>query len=555
MSQRGIGQKRKRQQADKEKLKQYGIDLPEIPGLPVQVIPLHVFALRKTGAFFRKDASESTVKPFLSSEEDDDAEMQTNEAQNSASAAATSATTASVVDTLMHRVDQAATAETRNSYQERQRKIRLNECRDAIKSWLEALRREMKDRKSGTVLVAAIEHLWGFLEEAKEKVSIRRTCLHLAGHLLEKSAELRRWFLEKSNRLGKWTEMLVNTQQQRETNNNTVYRLFQREGFMLLQHLDGMGYSDVYPRLRVAMQRLEQQFPSIKQDVSSESVAATSMSELRKIRDIALQHSEKEQTVVRRLLDRSDRCMKILVPRFGEDSLRTGEDAVEEKKTGHDDSDNDDDIDWEDGIVGDVNDGVDSRSGAEEQKESHADAVERTLAVMQTAAQMRAGQLEIAFDATTEANAVVTLEMTQAKEKLGLYTKKLRDRHVERLGQWIDALTRADNLIMTEDNGSLLQMESDARQRRRNILESALQLKAQVSSCLSSAQRLVAQSEAETSSRVGIATAPPPALHLLNSQAAEPRSSTRLATVLNRQRPRTVNHATKRSAKIRITYR
>ena len=562
MSQRGVGQKRKRQQADKEKLKQYGIDLPEIPGLPVQVIPLHVHALRKTGTFFRKDGQEYIVEPFVSLEGGGDGdEVQTNEAQNSASA--TTMTTTSVVDTLMRRVDQAATAEARNSEQERQRKIRLRECRDAVKSWLEALRREMKDRKGGTVVVAAMEHLWIFLEDAKEKISIRRTCLHLAGHLLEKSAQLRRWFLEESNRLGKWTEMIVDTQRDA---NDTVYRLFQREGFMLLQHLDGMGYSDVYPRLRVAMQRLEQQFPWIRQqNISSEAVTAASMSELRRIRDIAIGNWEKEQSVIRRLLDKSDRCMNVLVPRLGEGSSRakalSGKDAGEEKNARLEDKDDDDDdVDWEDGYMGGGDDGADRISRVEEEHhESHEEAVERTLAVMQTAARMKTGQLEISFDATTEAHAVVTPEMVQAKERLGMYTKKLRGRHVERLGQWIDALTRADNLIVTRDHGSLVQMESDARQQRRDILENALQLKAYVSSCLSSAQRLlltqseVIESRNSTSSTSGV-TGPPPASLPLNLQA-QPRSNTRLATLLNRQRPRTANHARKRSAKIRITYR
>ena len=322
---------------------------------------------------------------------------------------------------------------------------------------------------------------------------------------------------------------------------------------MLLQHLDSMGYSELYPRLRVAMQRLQQQFPWIEEEVSSSQAAAAGLSQLRQIRDLALQHWEKEKDVVRRILERSDACMRILVPRFGEDApaveetpplVRTENIAATD---GENDDDDDDDIAWEDGFEEEENaDTVES----EQPEESHAEAVERTLAVMQSSARMQAGQLEISFDATTEEQTTITPQMMESKRKLEKFVERLRHRHVERLNTWIDALTRADSLMQGE-GGSLVRMTAESRQRRRETLQNALQLKADISSCLSSAKRLVSSStQMEMESTHGTSLQRPGAS--LNIQSAT--RNERLATALNRRRPQMLDHTRKRSAKIRIKY-
>ena len=48
--------KRKRRQ---EKLQQYGIDLPEIPGVPVEIIPVLVHALKVTTKFFQHETTQA----------------------------------------------------------------------------------------------------------------------------------------------------------------------------------------------------------------------------------------------------------------------------------------------------------------------------------------------------------------------------------------------------------------------------------------------------------------------------------------------------------------
>lgn len=513
--------------------------------MPVHVIPLHMFALRKTGIVFRKDAIETCVQPFWV--EDEEETTQTNEALQTAQE---SRRGGNVVDAILQRVDQAAATETLNSNTERERKTRHMEYRDAVKSWLEALRREMKDSKNAAVVLAAMEHLWEFLLDDKEKVSIRRTCLHLGSRLLEKSADARRWFLEESNRLGKWTEAMVNTRKEQKLSD----QLFQREGFVLLQHLASMGYGELYPRLNVAMQRLQQQFPWIEEEVSSESMVAAGLTQLRHLRDLALQHWEKERNVVRRILDRSDACMKTLVPRVGEESCAAHgtEPAALTQVTSNDndkDDDDDEDIEWEDGFMEDEEEDDEVTTRTEHAEESHAEAVERTLAVMQSSARMRAGQLEIAFDDTTEGPTTVTPQVVNARARLEKCVGRLTNRHVDRLNVWIDALTRADNLVEGED-GSLTQMTADARQLKRETLQSALQLKADVSSCLSSAKRLVDISLQAESKQESVMSSP--AVASLDMQSV-PRNE-RLATALNRSRPRVLDHSRKRSAKIRIKY-
>lgn len=560
MSQGGGGQGRKRKrQLDREKLQQYGIDLPEIRGLPVQVIPLHVFAMRKTGVFFRKDAKDSVIKPFLVV---DDASDENEQDQATSASAITGAATGGegVMDSIMQRVSQAAAAVSENTTEVREKKERRRECREAVTSWLDALRREMRDRRNSSngaiVVIAAMEHLWSFLMDDDEKLSVRRTCLHLVGHLLEKSSDLRRWFLEESNRIGNWTDAFIKTRNERDA----AFQLFQREGFLLLQHLDDAGYSDLYPRLRVAMQSFQQRFPWIDQDVSANANTGMSLSQLRQLRDVALDHWEKEEQIVRRLLTSCDKFMKILMPRIGDEEESEEEiEAAEDSMMGNapnaeenedDEQKEEEDIDWEDGII-EEDDDVPAEI---QQTESHADAVERTLAVMQSSVLMRTGQLEINFDAaTTEPNSV-TPQMINAKEKLGSCVKKLRDRHVERLNTWVDALTRADTLVVGE-GGSLVQIPSDMQQFRRDALRRALRLKAEVLSTLSSANRMDVATGATTTATT--ATQPTGAVPRRTAPLnSKPRpQNERLAAAINRRTTQTIDHTRKRSSKVRIKYR
>jgi hypothetical protein len=551
-----VGRKRKRKGEKKERLQQYGIDLPDIPGLPIQVIPLHVFALRKTGVFFRKNAVESLVKPFR---------VEGGEGGDSrdriAMAETRQAAVGGVMASIMHRVDEAAAAVSQDREDLRQKKQRLQECRDAVQSWLQALRREMKDSKGSAGLFGAVEHLWGFLVDSDERIAVRRTCLHLLGHLMAKSAESRRWFLEESNHLGRWTEALVHPSQ-----TDTPARLFQREGFLLLRHLDTMGYSDLYPRLRVAIQRFQQQFPWIEEsNLTTGTLSATSLPLLRQRRDLAMDKFQTEEAIVRRLLVRCDKFMRIIVPRFGDESVadegRHTESHEEAQTRIMDDAngeEDDEDIDWEDGITdhASTQQTFDIESSVPE--ESHAEAVERTLAVMQSTARMQTGQLEISFDTARDATIQETLtqSMIEARAELSKCANILKTKHVERLNTWVDALTRADTLIESEGR-SLVQMASDLQHRRRVVLQKTLELKAEVMTSLSSAMCLVTLSVSDVQPTQSAGTLRQAGMlrSHTRTRATQPATNERLATALNRRRAQTGDHSKKRSARVRIKYR
>ena len=152
-----------------------------------------------------------------------------------------------------------------------------------------------------------------------------------------------------------------------------------------------------------------------------------------------------------------------------------GNDSANNNDNGNDDDDDDDgDIDWEDG-----DDGFEDDDAVNDSNE-HFDAVERTLAAMESAGGLRGGEIEINFGhpgpsaaATTTpvvAVAGIALEDTEqptstiasaaavaaSNPKLMTRLKKclrsLSGRHVPRISMWLDGLTNAGNLVLRAEH-------------------------------------------------------------------------------------------------------
>jgi hypothetical protein len=129
-----------------------------------------------------------------------------------------------------------------------------------LEAWLNTIHRYVRnnrrqDKKASRFPVAVLQHLWHVGLDHK-RWSIRRcSTLFLAGKLLEKSADCRKWWLEDDSRnLVEWMDAVLSE----EETEAPVKRLWQREVYEMLIHLESKGYGDYYPTLSVAVQRFQQ---------------------------------------------------------------------------------------------------------------------------------------------------------------------------------------------------------------------------------------------------------------------------------------------------------
>ena len=419
-----------------EKLRQYGVDLPEIPGLPVQVIPLHCHAIKATAKLIRSREFCRQVLPptfdcVLQQQQQQPSEdtfetgaipaastaHSSNRHHNSNS---NSSTSRNVLDNILQRVDESSSsaAAVAQSQQEEEERVQSRQIRqsyqDGVHAWLNAIHRCVRDNSRRTtsskhwsghntttttttqnqqqqqhqqpnnddddavtvsthtsVPVAALQHLWESSlaadnNNSDRKVVVRRTTLHLMSKLLEKSSEARKWWFSENSIMDsnpatgsssnnhnnksvlmEWMDRLCDCR----NNNNSHHsypdriQLWQQEAYLFLNYLDAKGYSDFYPTLPVAIQRLEQLAPpsvliaataaaandqtivsSEEQAVAPRAVAVNgstttqqqsrSMADWRRIRNGAMQHWEEMQERVNKLLRRGQTCLDILVPRI-----------------------------------------------------------------------------------------------------------------------------------------------------------------------------------------------------------------------------------------------
>jgi hypothetical protein len=456
----GYSYKRKRappkpKESKTARLKEYGLDLPDIPGLPIQVIPLQLNALKVTTKFFQQDmaAKASAIPPYEVQVQSD---TSTDASTERISAISTGSSSLSVMESIMNRLEKSTAALPPE--EERLSQERTKRKKEALESWLEAIHRCVRDQRQyqsrqnnnnddddgksrfggkTCVPLAALQHLWG-VGQSHKRLTVRRAALHCCGHLLEKSSDCRRWLFQEGTFLVDWMDVLAAATTLASTSSTssrstaitdqevpgeavftgTRIRFWQREALLLLQHFVEQGYGDLYPTLTVALLRLKQTCPFVGvSDASSGGTTISSdrvhtMADWRRLRDVALQYAEQEEACVHKLVQRAQACMDILVPRLGvveptptqlskaavsttAVSDDSGKDNREEEKDDNDeDDDEDEDIDWEDGF--DEDDGIPEENDNE--PELHAAAVERTLAAIETTAGLQSGALEIDFD-------------------------------------------------------------------------------------------------------------------------------------------------------------
>jgi hypothetical protein len=351
------------------RLKEYGLDLPDIPGVPIQVIPLQLNALKVATKFFKEDATAkaAAIPPY---------EVQVNsetsaDASTIAVSTGSSSSSLSVMESIMNRLEKSTAALPPE--EERLSQERTKRKKEALDSWLEAIHRCVRDQRQyqarqqqnsnndgddgknrfgggggkTCVPLAALQHLWD-IGQSHKRLTVRRAALHCCGHLLEKSSDCRRWLFQEGTFLVDWMDALAaattlasSTSASRSTaaitdqdvpgeaaSTGTRIRFWQREALLLLQHFVEQGYGDLYPTLTVALLRLKQTCPMVSvSDVDASSAAGGTttmnsdrvhtMADWRRLRDVALQYAEQEEACVHKLIQRAQACMDILVPRLG----------------------------------------------------------------------------------------------------------------------------------------------------------------------------------------------------------------------------------------------
>ncbi|GAX22051.1 hypothetical protein FisN_6Hh298 [Fistulifera solaris] len=500
-----------------EKLRQYGVDLPDIPGLPVEVIPLHVHAVKVTAKLFGKSGAYAS-KP-LYRRDDDRQERQAVSAHEETE-------DGSLLKNIMQRVENATRNNVSTTEEQQRTKNEIQQkYQDGAQAWLNAIHRCVKDNKSRqtreaseegrsaaySVPVSALQHLWTIgLDHSR--YSVRRATQHLAGMLLEKSAECRSWWLQTDEEDGVpsrrrertsvivWMDHVLAAPAGNEES-DCSHGVWQLEALDVLQHLERKGYGNLYPTLISAIQRFHQKCPvdvlslgDLDDRVERKSIQAKSMTTSRLLRDTAMERWDEMNRKVQKLIRKAKKCFDVLVPRVdgsvsAEPSAKT-EDVEEE----------DGDIDWEDGfddsgaeINSAVHDGI-----------AHADAVERTLEIMKNTGGMHEGRLEVSIFSRDEekngADAESRPQHAETKEALDRVIRLLSVRYMPRLSAWSQALAIADSLkaknagkTRNDDDQhtiSLVQMTEAEQACRSAVMQSCLEVRQELAHILQSAKRL-----------------------------------------------------------------
>jgi hypothetical protein len=525
--------------------------LPEIPGIPMEVLPLHMHAIRVTTQWFRKQqtatAATFVVPPYEQSskqkqeddDDDDDDLMVAVATRNSETRER------SVMDAIWNRIEvggaSASGASESDSLRQQQQQQQQRKSQ-AVHDWLQAIRRyccedarrtmttrtESHVENNTELSVACLRHLLPIgrcdpkqnsqqpQPQPQSSFALLRANTHLAGHLLEKSADARRCFCME---LLRWMDrVLVAADENGDDHheNENIRAIWQQESFLLLQHLQNK-FGHLYPTLSTAVQRFQQLRPEISTSSSMEShdsqmtttTATTvavisssrmSMVERRKIRDLAIQYAKQEHQQVRKLLKQAYACTDILFPSVTHDIIaNTGKDH-------HKDDDDDDSVDWEDGC---------KHNGCSQTSQvSHGDAVEHTLAAMEFTGKLKNGELEIDLAEETQHRLITDGEkqsdayQRQARERFESVVNKLAKKHMPRLMKWVDALHQADSLVEVQPRktsvaasavivgepekapASLVRMSASQAQEIASITQQLVDLKQEVASVLSSAKRM-----------------------------------------------------------------
>lgn len=485
----------------------YQPDLPEIPGVPPDLTPKLVEALKSTTKFFSK-----SDKPFSLEPPNEDHSTSSQQSL-------------SVVDSILNRMECSA--------EEKARTKRLERMQSDCQSWLDAVKRRAPESHRGSsVPLACFRYLWGLGQE-HGRVAVRRASLNLCGTLLLKSCGCR-MHVSSDDTLLKWVTCVVDAKDVKASLEIQV-SCWQAEALEWFTHLSDM-YGEMYPKFYVAQQFLQQR-ASIDA-VMTQGNSGANMVDLRRIRDIATKYADAELEKVDKLIQRGHDLLDLLVPRVGV-AVRGTVEAAKPKANGTDDdgseADEDDDIVWEDG-----DEEFDDTAGKQ-----HVDAVEKTLAAMASSGGLQGGHIEINLESKEDDEESFTMDGNTSR-RLQKTVQLIETRHLKRLSSWVDGLVKADGLVLREK--SLIIMSSEESRKRAELLQKLLNRKQTLANILASAAKLGVAVEPNTNDT------PDELRHIATSTFRPPqRQIAVLATAARRRTDGRVSR--KRSTKLQIKCR
>jgi hypothetical protein len=286
-------------------------DLIEIPGLPIEVVPLHIHALKITVKYLKERKNHSTIEnsplpPYDANEQPPDHEPIVNRSVSQAD----HSNGERLVDAILKRMDDSRETSCGSPNDHTHSLVSMErKQRDAVRVWLQSIYQCVRDeehyrknqqlnernQEGGTtsrrpksvpagVPVAALRHLFTLACEDNRLV-VRRSALHCAGKLLLKSADCRKWFLNDEHHQGdnvnrddcleglemfvKWMDCVCENPVNEDSSTAQNRFLWQQEAGLLLVKLVEEGYGEFYPTLLVGLSRFQQLCPrAISMDTS-----------------------------------------------------------------------------------------------------------------------------------------------------------------------------------------------------------------------------------------------------------------------------------------------
>ena len=436
-----------------------------------------------------------------------------------------------------------------------------NKAVDATTAFLNELRNQAesssasrRSKNSASAPPNCQKFLLEIISNDSNSFHLRRSALALIGEILQRSSDARAYLaigetlldfvsvVEGSTNSEESDAALSNTSSSRGANETILSpaALFQQEATELIYQLASQ-YGQLYPKFTVASRllgdmsaHLQMNSQQIGTIVSGEGRRSNNQRNnihlFRRKRDEALERGPKACQSLERMIDRADYCFKVLLPRWGGFNIEINEDnknnsnelAASDNPISDDasvDLEDDDSIEWEEGDDGLLSDDEakeeDRASGNDLDNSSHVGAVAQTLAVMERSGTLLDGKLSVEVTnhtrnsfAQTELESETREDTTKAdaRHELEETVKKLSSKRVQRLNQWIHALTYADGMMArsvadpvsssapgnvgTVGPVSVVLLPKDKRTSRGPLLQHMMKLKGEIESVLRSADAL-----------------------------------------------------------------
>eukprot|EP00984_Skeletonema_dohrnii_P008490 scaffold3126_cov138-Skeletonema_dohrnii-CCMP3373.AAC.3 len=501
-----------------------------------------------------------------------------------------------------------------------------NKATDATTAFLNELRNQAessasrRDKNSANAPTNCLKFLLEIVSNDSNSFHLRRAALALIREILQRSSDARACvasgetlldfvsIVERIQDTGEECDATILSSSSSRVNETILSpaALFHQEAIELIHQL-ALQYGQLYPKFTVASRLLGDM--SIHLQLQSQNIGAITgeggrnnnqrhnIQLIRKKRDEALERGQKACQSLERMVERADDCFKVLLPRWGgfnvddemNDDKKSSAKSTPDNPISDDasvDLDDDDSIEWEDGdtdlLSDDEEEGKVLASDHDHDTSSHVGAVAQTLAVMERSGTLLDGKLSVEVGKVAPNSSTPTElesegsneDATKARLELEAIIKKLSSKRIQRLRQWIHALTYADGMmeravvdptasaasgnVGTAGPVSVVLLSKDKRTLRGPLLQQMMKLKGEVEGVLKSAEVLGVRSESgEAREREDSVQAAATATEatLSNNAGAAKRKRPWLTGVFTQGHQTTKKQKQTKNAKVRVIYR